>query len=113
MIKNIKVEDLVNNKDFRLITKNGDLSRTINDIYTGDLLSWVMGHVHEEGTALLTVLNSVNIIAVATLLDLSCVVFCEGVEPSEDVIKKAEEEEITLIVSSDTTFHTAYKIINI
>lgn len=113
MNKNIKVEDIIKNNDFQLITKNGDLSRTINDIYTGDLLSWVMGHVHEEGTALLTVLNSVNLIAVATLLDLSCIVFCEGVMPSEDVINKAIEEEITLIVSNDTTFHTAYKIINI
>ena len=113
MNKNILVGDLLQDKNFRLVTKNGDLSRSITDIYTSDLLSWVMGHIHEDGVALLTVLNTVNLIAVATLLDLSVIILCEGVEPSEDVIRKAEEEEITLLVSSDTTFHTAQRIVNL
>lgn len=113
MNKNIKVGDLLQDKNFRLITKNGDLGREITDIYTSDLLSWVMGHIHEDGVALLTVLNTVNLIAVATLLDLSVIILCEGVEPNEDVIKKAEEEEITLLVSNDTTFHTAQRIVNL
>ena len=113
MNKNIKVGDLLKTDKFHLVTKNGDLDRIITDIYTSDLLSWVMGHIHEDGVALLTVLNTVNLIAVATLLDLSVIVFCEGVEPTEDVIKKAEDEGITLIVSNDTTFHTAYDIVNL
>lgn len=112
MIKNINVGDLLKSDKFRLVTKNGDLTREITDIYTGDLLSWVMGHIHEDGVALLTVLNTVNLIAVATLLDLSVIVFCEGVEPNSDVIKKAEEEGINLLVSNDTTFHTALNIVN-
>lgn len=112
MNKNIKVGDLLSNDKFHLVTKNGDLDRVITDIYTSDLLSWVMGHIHEDGVALLTVLNTVNLIAVATLLDLSVIILCEGVEPNEDVIRKAEDEEITLIVSSDTTFHTALDIVN-
>ena len=113
MNKNIKVGDLLNNPKFHLATTNGDLDRVITDIYTSDLLSWVMGHIHEDGVALLTVLNTVNLIAVATLLDLSVIILCEGVEPNPDVVKKAEEEEITLLVSSDTTFHTALDIVNL
>ena len=113
MNKNILVGDLLKNKNFRLVTKNGDLNRNITDIYTSDLLSWVMGHIHEDGVALLTVLNTVNLIAVATLLDLSVIVLCEGVEPNADVIRKAEEEEITLMVSKETTFHTAQMIVNL
>ena len=113
MNKNIKVGDLLSNNKFHLVTKNGDLDRVITDIYTSDLLSWVMGHIHEDGVALLTVLNTINLIAVATLLDLSVIIFCEGVEPNEDVIRKAEEEEITLLVSNDTTFHTALDIVNL
>ena len=113
MNKNIKVGDLLSNNKFRLVTKNGDLNRVITDIYTSDLLSWVMGHIHEDGVALLTVLNTVNLIAVATLLDLSVIILCEGVEPNEDVLRKAEEEEITILVSNDTTFHTALDIVNL
>ena len=97
---------------YKLIVKNyfkGD-SQEIKDLYTGDLLSWVMGHVRSEESVLLTVLNTVNLIAVATLLDLSAIVFCEGVMPSSDVIEKANEEGVCLFVSNDTTFHTALKI---
>lgn len=87
-----------------------NFDKEIKDLYTGDLLSWVMGHVRSEESVLLTVLNTVNLIAVATLLDLSAIVFCEGVMPSSDVIEKANEEGVCLFVSNDTTFHTALKI---
>ena len=100
------VRDLLN-CGLKLVNEPSDLDREIKDFYTGDLLSWVMGHVKGEDVCLLTVLNSVNVIAVATLLDLSCIIFCEGVEPSEDTIKKANEEDVMLFVSNDTTFHTA------
>ena len=95
------------------LVNQGDESREIKDLYTGDLLSWVMGHVRSEESVLFTVLNTVNLIAVATLLDLSALVFCEGVYPSEDVIDKANDEGVCLFVSNDTTFHTALKVNNL
>jgi len=104
----MKVSDLKGK--LTLVTKNGDETREIKDLYTGDLLSWVMGHVRSEESVLLTVLNTVNLIAVATLLDLSAIVFCEGVTPNQDVIDKAEEEGVCLFTSPDTTFHTALLI---
>ena len=96
-------------KCLKLINE-GDETRNIKDLYTGDLLSWVMGHVRCEESVLFTVLNTVNLIAVATLLDLSAIVFCEGVYPNQDVIDKANEEGVCLFVSDETTFHTALKI---
>lgn len=92
------------------LINEGDESRDIKDLYTGDLLSWVMGHVRCEESVLFTVLNTVNLIAVATLLDLSAIVFCEGVYPNKDVIDKANEEGVCLFISDDTTFHTALKV---
>lgn len=105
----MKVQELLKIDSLKLVTK-GNLDKEIKDIYTGDLLSWVMGHLKEDDAILLTVLNSVNLIAVATLLDLSGIVFCEGVYPNQDVIDKANEEGINLFISDDTTFHTALEI---
>ena len=90
----------------RLVSQDNGEDREIKDFYTGDLLSWVMGHVRGEDVCLLTVLNSINVIAVATLVDLACIVFCEGVEPHQDIIDKANDEGVMLFVSDDTTFHT-------
>ena len=96
--------------DLKLINEPSNWDREIKDFYTGDLLSWVMGHVRGEDVCLLTVLNSINVIAVATLVDLSCIIFCEGVEPSIDIINKANDEGVMLFVSSDTTFHTGLRL---
>lgn len=84
--------------------------KEIGNLYSCDLLSWVLGHVHESNTVLLTVLNSMNAVAVASLLDMSAIVFCDGVVPTQDIIDKANEENITLFTSSQSTFDTAYAI---
>ena len=106
----MKVADLYTIDGIKPVSSDIDLDRDILDLYTGDLLSWVMGHARGDDVCLLTVLNTINVIAVATLLDLSCIIFCEDVMPTQDIIDKANSEGINLFTSSDTTFHTALKI---
>lgn len=99
----MKVCDLLEVKEFEAINKPLSLNQKISDVYSSDLLSWVMGHVKKEGTILLTVLNTINLIAVATLLEMPCIIFCEGVEPTKDIVEKANEENITLIKTKLTS----------
>lgn len=106
----MKVSSLLEIDGIKLVSEENDFDRDIGDLYTGDLLSWVMGHARGDDVCLLTVLNTINVIAVATLLDLSCIIFCEDVYPTQDIIDKANKEGINLFSSNDTTFHTALKI---
>ncbi len=103
--------DLLKIDEIRCVTPEVPLDKPIISLYSSDLLSWVMGHVREENIALLTVLNSINIIAVAVLLDLSAVIFCDGVIPSEDVIAKAKAEKIPLF-TTDISSAQAIKVID-
>ncbi|HKM29280.1 MAG TPA: AraC family transcriptional regulator [Bacilli bacterium] len=103
----MEVRDLLKINNITCITSGIDLTKPISSLYASDLLSWVMGHVREENTVLLTVLNSINIIAVAVLLDLSAVIFCDGVEPSKDIVAKAIAEKIPLFI---TDFSSAQSI---
>ena len=75
----MKVSSLLEINGIKLVSEENDFDRDIGDLYTGDLLSWVMGHARGDDVCLLTVLNTINVIAVATLLDLSCIIFCEDV----------------------------------
>lgn len=102
----MEVKDLLKIAKIRCITPEIPLGKPIANLYASDLLSWVMGHVREENTVLLTILNSVNIIAVAVLLDLAAVIFCDGVEPSEDVIAKAKMEKIPLFATENSSAQT-------
>jgi len=105
------VKDLLNIDCLQLQNKDVNLNKEIKNLYTCDLLSWVMGHVHEDKVVLLTVLNSMNAIAVASLLDMSAVIFCEDVIPTDDIVLKAIEEDVPVFSSSLSTFETAKEIL--
>lgn len=68
----------------------------IKNYYCGDLLSFIMGNAHKESTCLLTVMTSMNVIGVAVLLDFKAIIFTSNTNPSEEVIKKASDENIPL-----------------
>ena len=82
-----------------------DPERQITSVYAGDLLSWVMGHANES-EALVTIMSNINVLAVASLLDLSCVVLCENVAPDSDFVKVAKDKKINIF----STGHTAYEV---
>lgn len=101
----MKVSDLLINEEFKLLAGKNGINNEIIDIYTGDLLSWVMSHAKKQN-AWLTVQSHLNIIAVAHLLELSCIILVEDAPIDEETLKKADEENIPII-------HTSKKAIDI
>ena len=77
--------------------------KEIENGYAGDLLSWVMGRL-EEGSAWVTIMSNVNIVAVATLSDPSCIILSEGVDPDEGVIERAQTQCVNILRTQKTTF---------
>ena len=69
-----------------VVLPDGD--REVTGVYIGDLLSWVMGKAN-SGDAWITIMSNINILAVASLTDCSCIILSEGVTLSEDVISTA------------------------
>ncbi len=96
------VKDILNSEHLKTINDNGNLDSKISGMFACDLLSHVMGHA-EEGNILITVLNNINVLGVASLLDLSCVIFTHSTDVNDAVIHKANELEIPLLVTSLTT----------
>ena len=56
--------------------------REIGSGYCGDFLSNIISRATDD-CAWLTVMNYVNVAAVATLIDCACIILCEGVAPDE------------------------------
>ena len=86
-----------------------DPERVVDGVYIGDLLSWVMGRA-SEGNIWITIMSNVNVVAVATLSDVACVVFAEGVKPEADIIALANEKGINLLSSPLPAYETAIAI---
>lgn len=66
--------------------------------YACDLLSWVMAN-GKEGCAWVTIQTHMNVIALASLHDMACVIFPENATPDGAPIEKAAQEGIALIKS--------------
>ena len=77
--------------------------REIESVYAGDLLSWVMGHAN-EGECLITIMSNVNVLAVASLLDLPCVILAESVQPDNEFLALAMEKNINVLKTDKSTY---------
>ncbi len=80
-----------------------DGEKEITGGYTGDLLSWVMGRA-SCGNAWITIMSNINIIAVASLLDFSCIILAENAEVDPSVVSIAAEKKINLLRSAKNSF---------
>ncbi len=66
--------------------------------YACDLLSWVMAKA-QPGCVWVTVQTHMNVIAVASLKEMSCIVLPENTLMQEGPLKKADEENIAVFSS--------------
>ena len=77
--------------------------------YSSDLLSCVMAGAPKK-SLWVTLQAHGNIIAVATLLDLSAVIITEGAQPDQTTIDKAHEENVILLGTEAPTFYVIGKL---
>ena len=103
----MKVKDLLDHGFESVSLPDGD--REIDGVYIGDLLSWVMGRAQMDN-AWITIMTNVNVIAVASLADTSCVILAEDVEMPQDLVETAEQKEINILRSSQPIYETALKL---
>lgn len=105
----MKVQDIVKALELKIITGETLLDREAKGGCVGDLLSVVMGKA-EEDCVWVTVQSHINIIAVASLVDVSCIIVSEGFSIDEDAVKKAKEEDIILLSSKESNYEIAAKL---
>jgi len=81
----------------------GPAAEEFDGVYVGDLLSRAMGHV-EAGNLWITIMNNINVIAVASLSEASAVILAEGVALTEDAEEAAREKNISVYSSEKSAF---------
>ena len=83
--------------------------REINGAYVGDLLSWVMGRAQADNVWI-TIMSNINVIAVASLSDVSCVLLVEDVTLDDDVLNTAKQKGINVLSTSLAAYDAAIKV---
>jgi predicted transcriptional regulator len=103
--------DIATRLDLEILTPELPLegSADISRGHASDLLSEVLANA-PLGGLLLTIQVHMNVIAVALHAGLAGVVFTGGMRPEEAVRKRAVEEGLPLLCSSECTFDTAGRL---
>ena len=97
------IQSLISLTGAHLLTPNADLTREVKCGYSCDLLSWVMAH-GKNGMAWVTVQTHMNVVAVATLMEMAAVVVPENIQVAEDVLARAESEGVAILSSEKTAY---------
>lgn len=92
----MNVQELSTKLGARILTGDPAEETQIKGMYCCDLLSWVMSYA-KKGSAWITVHTHLNIVAVATLMELSCIIIPDGIEVDETTVRKAVKEGVTIL----------------
>lgn len=105
----MELKTIVETLNLNVETTRGYLSREVSGIYVSDLLSDVLAHAKEDDLWV-TLQGHPNIIAVASMKDLSGIVLVNGRTPEDETLRKANEEEIPIMTTEMQTFNLAGKL---
>ena len=95
------LQDLVSKLNGTLVVDKP--TAVITSAYTSDLLSDVMGHCGDE-SALITMQNHLNTIAVCTLAGIEVIVICHNRPVPDDMKAAAAREEVAIVTTPLSQF---------
>ena len=102
----MQINILAEKLGWKLLTECDGGDRTAEGCYCGDLLSWVMGRAKADG-AWITIMSNINIVAVASLADVACIILAEGVTLDSTVTETATAKGINILTSDLPAYETA------
>ena len=97
------VKELIEKLELKVFCGEEHLEREIKGGYVSDLLSDVMGFAR-EGEVWMTLQTHKNVIAIASLKELACVILVKGFDPDPDMLEQAKQEEIPILGTDKQTF---------
>jgi predicted transcriptional regulator len=105
----MKVCDLVKTLELTVFSGNSGLEKEITGGYSSDLLSDVMGNA-KEGNVWITIQTHKNIMAVASLKEVSAIILVKNLKPEDDVKNISNDECIPILGTSLDAFMLSGKI---
>ncbi|MFH1118631.1 MAG: DRTGG domain-containing protein [Bacteroidota bacterium] len=105
----MKLAEIVDKLNLKVFSGKEGLNNEVTNGYISDLLSDVMGHA-EAGNAWITLQTHKNVMAIASLKDLSAVILVKGLLPEEDMAAQSNEEGIPVLGTGEEAFTISGKL---
>lgn len=108
----MKVKELVEKLNLKVLSGEKGLDREIDGCYISDLLSDVMGNAM-EGNIWITLQTHKNVMAVASLKELSCIILVKNLMPNGETIEQSNDEDLPILQTNLPTYEIAGLVYNL
>ncbi len=108
----MQVKELVEKLNLKILSGENGLDREIDGCYISDLLSDVMGNAM-EGDIWITLQTHKNVMAVASLKELACIILVKDLVPNTETIDQSNEEALPILQTSLPTYEIAGLVYNL
>jgi len=99
----MKLREIVKELSLEVRCAADNLDKQVSAGYASDLLSDVMANSKKDSIWVTLQIHQ-NIVAVASLKELAGIIIVNGREPEEEALRKAEEENIPIMLTKLPTF---------
>jgi len=106
----ITVRDIAERLGLRVVAGADHLDNVVTGGYASDLLSCVLARAR-SGNVWVTLQAHLNVVAVATLLDLACVIITEAAVLDEPALARANEKGIPILSTQEDTYQTVARLV--
>ncbi|MDL2217060.1 hypothetical protein LJC27_00200 [Christensenellaceae bacterium OttesenSCG-928-M15] len=107
----MKIAEVARILGARVLCGEDRLDDEITKAFGADMMSDVLAFMDED-TLLLTGLVNAHVIRTAEMLDLKCIVFVRGKTVSDEIIERAREENLCLMMTDKTLYHASGLLYN-
>ncbi len=104
----MKLSYLTDTLSYKALWK-ADNDQSVQQAYTSDLLSDVMGNAPED-SLLITIQGHKNTVAVASLAGMKGILLCNNRAAPDEMLDAAAREGISVFSTTDDQFSASYKI---
>ncbi len=108
----MKVKELVEKLNLKVLSGEKGLDREIDGCYISDLLSDVMGNAM-EGNIWITLQTHKNVMAVASLKEMSCIILVKNLMPNDETIEQSNDEDLPILQTNLPTYEIAGLVYNL
>ena len=99
----IYLKEIIQQLSVQPISSAHRLDRPVTGGYASDLLSCVLKAAKKDWVWI-TLQSHLNVVAVASLLELAGIIITEGNQPDQETLTRAENEGVVLMVTPKGTF---------
>lgn len=106
----VSLKSIIEALNLKVLTTPLDFSQVkVSSGYTSDLLSCVMTGA-QAGGVWVTLIANINIVAVASLLELPAIIITENAQPDEATLARANQEGIAILSTPLGSYHVVGKL---